>query len=254
MVECKNGVYDELSGDSPPLVRAEPAIVGLHVLEPIGVTVVSIDGDPLCQEASVISNDSTETMTGVSEDHDNTNESSQAWSAGIAGGVVGTLVGGPLTGLVAGGAAAYYSQRDGAAGDITRALGEVAQTTGVKARELNEKHQLVDKSKEAADAAWKKVKEMNNKHHVKDRSQAAATSAWENLKEFDRQHGVASKLKELAIFCFRQLVKLAEYAANRLQAVEQSEQSVNRAQQTAGKFESQHFSQSNQKLTQATAY
>lgn len=258
MVEYKNGVYDEHSDDSPPLVRAEHAIAGLHTLEPISVEVVTIDGDPVYNHeasVSVISNDWLEEVGNNNVTNNNESSSSQqAWSAGIAGGVVATLVGGPVLGLVAGGAAAYYSQRDGAAGDITRAMGEVAETTGNKARELNEKHNLVDKSRVAADSAWKKVKAINKKHHVADRSQAAAKGAWEDIKEFDRKHSVAHKLKELAMFCMQQMMKLAEYAANRLQHLEQpSEQSANGVQ-TAATCSNGRVAQTNPKLTQVSAY
>lgn len=239
MVEHKNAVYDESSDDSPPLVQAEATpIVGLDMLEPISVSVVTIDGEPVCPEASVISHDE------ITEE--STSQQQQTWCAGIAGGVVGALVAGPAVGLVAGGAAAYYSQRDGAAGDITRAMGEVAQTTGAKAKELNEKHHLVDKTKEAADSAWRNLQEINEKHHVTEKSKVAAASVWENLKEFERQHNVASKLKEVALLCFQQIVKLAEYTANKLRESESGGQSATRYDQPVG--------QSQSRLVQATAY
>ena len=217
------------------------------MLEPISVSVVTIDGEPMLPEASVISHDMEES-TATNNDE----ASQETWCAGIAGGVVGTLIAGPVVGLVAGGAAAYYSQRDGAAGDITRAMGEVAQTTGAKAKELNEKHNLIDKSKEAADAAWKKVKEINQKHHVADRSKVAAASVWESLKELEKQHNVANKLKEIALLCFQQIVKLAEYTANRLRESETGVQSVTRYEVAERCI--QPVGQSQPTLVQATAY
>ena len=248
MVEHKNGTDDGSSDDSPPLVQAEATpIVSLDTLEPISVSVVTIDGDgePMCPESSVLSND-LEDSTAAG------NKSSLTCYAGIAGGVVGTLVAGPVVGLMAGGAAAYYSQHDGAAGDITRAMGEVAMTTGAKARELNEKHNLVDRSKDAADAAWRKVKEVNQEHSVADRSKVAATSAWENLKEFDRKHNVASKLKEIAVLCFQQILILAEYTVNRLREAEAAGRSRNGSEVAERCV--QPVGQSKPTLVEATAY
>ena len=58
MVEHKNLTDDRSSDDSPPLVQAEATpIVSLDTLEPISVSVVTIDrnGEPMCPESSVIS-------------------------------------------------------------------------------------------------------------------------------------------------------------------------------------------------------
>jgi len=239
MVECKNGFYDEDSDASPPLVRAEAEIISLDSLEPISVSAVSIDDDDsLRRQASVMSggSDSSEAVAPI------TAEDRIIYSA-VAGGVVGALVAGPIVGLVAGGAAAYYSQCDGAAGDVSRAMGEVAQTTSAKAKELNEKHQLADKSKEAADSAWRKIQEISKKHHVAEKSQAAVETAWEKFKEFDREHGVAKKVKEFAILCFKQLLKLVEYALERSQHLEEESTAKENDAET-----------SREKLAQATAY
>lgn len=239
MVEYEKGIYDESSDDSPPLVPAEPAIADLHTLEPIGVAVVTINGhDPLCQ-ASVVSYDSAEPEGTFSRENSGAEASqediisSQTWSAGVAGGVVGTLIGGPILGIVTGSAAAYYSQREGAAGDISRAVGEIGRATGQKAKELNDKHQLVDKSKEAAGQAWKKVQEMNEQHHIDKKAKAAASEAWENLKEFDREHGVLQKLSKFALFCLKKLVRFIEHVAQRAQELEPCRDPQPQAQRVA---------------------
>jgi len=231
MVEWKNSFFDDHSDESPPLVAAR-AFVGLDTLEPIGVEVVTIDGDALCQEASVISNEcESDEAEGNSRNTSGDGSGaelgpdSQAWSAGVAGGFVATLVGGPVFGIIAGGAAAYYSQREGAAGDISRAVGEVGRATGQKAKELNEKHQLVDKGKEVAGHAWQKVHELNEKHNIADKGQAAAVDVLARLREYEKKHGVINKLSNLALLFLKKLIKFIELVAEKvIEPVEQPAQ------------------------------
>ncbi|CAB9527013.1 expressed unknown protein [Seminavis robusta] len=230
MVEVKGAAYvmegDDGSDDSPPLVEASHVIPDLHSIEPMMVSVVTIDGaDPLCQ-SSVISSDSVEAVAFSDDSDPETAPSSRKWSAGIAGGVLGTLLAGPVVGLVAGGAAAYYANKDGAAGDVSRAMADVASTTGKKAKELNEKHHLLDKSKEAAGDAWVAVKNLNDEHNITERSQAAAKKAWRNAKEFDQKHRVVDKIAAFSILCFKRIVKLLEQFADRLKQIEQNKSST----------------------------
>jgi hypothetical protein len=222
MVETDKSLFDdttstsyETSNDSPPLVAAAHVIPDLSTLEPISVQVVIIDEDDAVPcHASVISVVSYD--EGPSNDELPVDGRTQAWSAGIAGGVLGTLVGGPILGAVAGGAAAYYSSKDGAAGDISRAMGDVARTTGQKAREVNNKHNLVNKSKKAAGNALRKVKELDRKHNLAKKSQDAAASAWENAKDFNRKHGVLEKFGAFAILCLKRFAKLIEDISGKL--------------------------------------
>lgn len=227
MVEDKSfgSSFDE---SSPPLAAAH-VVADLNTLEPIGVHVVTIDGDAIPCQASVVSYDSVEVMTTNDED----DGSKQAWRSGIAGGVVGTLVGGPFLGAVAGGAAAYYSRMDGAAGDVSRAMGEVARTTGQKARAVNEKHNLVDKSKQAAEETWQKLKGLDKKHNLAKKSQSAAATAWMNAKDFNRKYGVIEKLGDFAILCMKRFAKLIEEVSGRLlEHAPQQQQQTTRIPQT----------------------
>lgn len=214
MVEADKSLFDDASDDSPPLVAAAHVIPDLETLEPIGVHVVTIDGDAIPCQASVVSYDSAEVM--MSYDEAPVDGRSQAWSAGIAGGVLGTLVGGPLLGAVAGATAAYYSGKDGAAGDTARAMGDVARTTGKKAREVNEKHKFVDKSKQAAETAWFKMKRLDKKHNFAKKSQNAVSAAWANARKFNKKHGVVDKLRSFAVLCLKRFSKIVEEISGRL--------------------------------------
>ena len=214
MVETDKSLSDEGSFDSPPLVAATHVIPDLHTLEPIGVHVVTIDCDAIPCQASVISYDSVEVM--MTSEEAPVDGRTHAWSAGIAGGVLGTLVGGPLVGAMVGGTCAYYSGKDGAAGDTARAMGDVARTTGRKAREVNRKHRFVDKSKQAVEKAWERVRSLDKKHNFAKKGQDAATAAWENAKEFNERHGVADKVRAFALLCLTRFAKLIKDVSGRL--------------------------------------
>ena len=121
-------------------------------------------------------------------------------SSGAAGAVLGLLVGGPLLSVVFGLGALYYSQQDGAAGDVARALGDVAVLARSKFVELDEKHHLVDKSKETAAKALAKLKEAERRHHNNHRCKKKKIEfkkfvalCWKSFLEFERKHKVVER-------------------------------------------------------------
>lgn len=233
MVEYKQGIYDDTDyfrpEEPPPLVQAHHAPIDFSDLHPITVSVVS--DEDLCQEAASVV--STESSCVHAEDNTN-NLSGQnqekgggekvAWSAGLAGGVVGTLVGGPVLGIVAGGASAYYSKKEGAAGDISRAIGEIGSASYLKAKELNQKHHLLDKSRKAASSAWTKAKELNKKNHILDKSKVVTKKALSRAKKFDEKHHVVKSFASFVLLCIKELIKIAEQVGGRLQEGETTEQ------------------------------
>ena len=69
------------------------------------------------------------------------------YGAGIASGIIGLLVGaGPVVAIVAGLGTAYATEQPGAAGTAARTLGDAA----VMAQELDRRHHIVAKAKDAA--------------------------------------------------------------------------------------------------------
>jgi hypothetical protein len=103
----------------------------------------------------------TQTISQYSQDPDQACRQ----GAGVAAGVVGLVLGGPVVAILFGFGAAYATNTNGATGDAARALGEVALVAKEKARELEEKHHLVDKTKVAAIECLERIKEANRKHH-----------------------------------------------------------------------------------------
>jgi hypothetical protein len=117
----------------------------------------------------------------LGEDRDDPEKTRMA-AAGVAGAVVGSLLLGPFLGVIAGFGSAYATQKPGAAGDIARALGEVALVTRDKAREIDQQHHLVSKSKRAI------------------------ADVWERTKELDRQHRILDRIKDFLFFSCREIV------------------------------------------------
>mmetsp|Transcript_2088 Transcript_2088/g.3382 ORF Transcript_2088/g.3382 Transcript_2088/m.3382 type:complete len:285 (-) Transcript_2088:1148-2002(-) len=141
-----------------------------------------------------------------SEGNEKQERSELSGAAGAAGALLGLLMGGPFLSVVLGLGALYYADQEGAAGDISRAMGEVAIMARSRFRELDEKHHLLDKSKEAATAALAKLKEVERRHRAERRHkrkvklQKFFAWCWKSFSDFERKHKLvektSTKLKE----------------------------------------------------------
>lgn len=116
--------------------------------------------------------------------------------AGVAAGVVGLLVGGPLLGCVAGFSLAYAAKQQGATGDVARAVGQVALVAQSKAKEVNQKHNLVGKTQVAANKALERAKELDRKHSILARTKEFMVYSWQTVTEVNRQHRVLERSVE----------------------------------------------------------
>jgi hypothetical protein len=159
----------------------------------------------------------TDNETFYSSNCNQEEDESQVFGAGTAGALLGFLMGGPLLAVVLGLGSLYCSQQDGAAGDIARAMGDVAILTGSRAQQLNEKHQLVGKGKKVAGKALAKLKEIEQKHHhrhceerIKFRKFVAW--CWKSLVNFEHKHQLLNRLSIKAKEHLDALVK--EYLPN----------------------------------------
>lgn len=130
-------------------------------------------------------------------------DDTQMFGAGAAGAVLGLLMGGPLLCVALGLGSLYCSQQEGAAGDIARAMGDVALLTHTKFQELNEKHQLVDKGKEASGKVFTKLRAVHERHRQPRRRRNCEKKAkvrklvawcWKSVLEFERKHKVLQRL------------------------------------------------------------
>jgi hypothetical protein len=125
-----------------------------------------------------------------SEEHD------RMVSAGVASGVMGLLVGGPFFGLFLGFGTAYAFDKDGAAGDAARAVGDVALVAKKKAVEVDAKHNIVEKSKMAANNLWERCKEVDRKHNVLEKTKGFVVFSWTKMLDINREHRVLERAVE----------------------------------------------------------
>jgi hypothetical protein len=109
-------------------------------------------------------------------------------ASGVAGMVVGLLLFGPIVGAIVGFGTAYATKTEGPAGDIARAMGDIARAIGDKAIELDQKHHLVEKSKDVVVAGWEKAKALDQEHQILVKVKDFVVFSWKETVEFTRRH------------------------------------------------------------------
>jgi hypothetical protein len=96
-------------------------------------------------------------------------------------------LGGPFLALIFGFGAAYAAQQDNkgtAVGDAARAVGEVALAARSKAREIDDKHHVMQRAKLAGTRVVEKAAEMDHKHGIVEKATNMVVLAWNNTREF----------------------------------------------------------------------
>lgn len=113
--------------------------------------------------------------------------------AAVVGGLAGLVIAGPILGVAAGVGAAALATTKGAGGDVARASGDVAVATGERAKKIDEKYQVADKTKHAVNGTVEKAKQFNEKHQVTDKVKKSTDSMVESAKKFDEKHRIREK-------------------------------------------------------------
>lgn len=158
------------------------------------IPLVATSGIATFEEGDVLQVD--EVVAYTSDDGNVEEEHARMVGAGVLGGVVGLLLAGPIFGLLLGFGTAYATNKDGAAGDAARAVGDVALVAKTKAREVDNKHQLVEKSKVAANHAWERAKELDRRHRVLEKAKDFVQFTWLKILEINREHRVLERAVE----------------------------------------------------------
>ncbi len=114
-------------------------------------------------------------------------------AAAIAGGVAGLVVAGPLVGLAGAAGAGILATQKGTAGEVARASGDVVIAAGDRAKKMDKKHHIVDKTKKATKDLVEKGKQLDEKHHIKDKTKKAAGNLVKRTKEFEQKHQIGEK-------------------------------------------------------------
>lgn len=121
--------------------------------------------------------------------------------AGLLFGLSGLIIGGPVVGTIAGvSAAVVASNDDGPAGDNARAAGSFAITTGSKvgdvARDVNEKHGILDWIQNVFSTGWGKVQKFDEEHHTSETVKETMSTVSDKVVGFEREHHLFQNMLE----------------------------------------------------------
>lgn len=116
-----------------------------------------------------------------------------AFPAGVATGVLGCLMGGPLLAILLGFGAAHACRKEGALGDSARAMGQVALAARDKFRHVNQKHQIVERTQQAANDTWQKAQELDRNHRVLEQTKEFTVSTVTATTAFVQRHQIVER-------------------------------------------------------------
>ncbi len=156
-------------------------------------------GDTLCvdiREAGpgatsvVVTTPESKEVVDANSDHSSFSGSRAALGAAAVGAVVGTLLIGPITGVVVAGAALYATTRDDKLGGAARATGSGAVTVFDKARESAEKHHVGEKLAAASAATAKKAAELDEQYKITENVKVATATAISEAKKLNDKYDI----------------------------------------------------------------
>ena len=113
--------------------------------------------------------------------------------AGLLFGFSGLLLGGPILGTIAGVSAAIVASNDhGPVGNNARAAGNFTMETGSKvgdfAREVDEKHGIIEQIQHAWAEGWGKVKQFDEEHHTSESIKETMSNVSDKVVGFEKEH------------------------------------------------------------------
>ena len=107
------------------------------------------NGHKIYDDDVIVENSNASATTTDLDEHDDRDDSTtlrQVSGAAVVGGIVGCCLLGPFVGILAAGGAAALATSKGSAGSVARSTGDVAADAGVRLKEINKKHQIVEKT------------------------------------------------------------------------------------------------------------
>ena len=72
-------------------------------------------------------------------------------------------------------------------------MGELALSAREKAKEIDARHNVVERSSEAAQSAWNRAQEMDQENHYLERGSNFAKRAWTKIVDFVRRHNLIER-------------------------------------------------------------
>ena len=126
-------------------------------------------------------------------DRDCTESDSVMMGAGVLGGVLGCVFCGPVMACVAGFGAAYGTTQDTPAGETARSMGRLALACRSKVVEIDQKHNVVHKTSQAACTCWKSSKSFAEEHKVAERTGSCLATSWKGLKQMNEDYRIVDR-------------------------------------------------------------
>ncbi|KAL7456141.1 hypothetical protein ACHAWC_007662 [Mediolabrus comicus] len=121
--------------------------------------------------------------------------------AGLLFGFSGLILGGPILGTIAGVSAAIVASNDhGPVGNNARAAGNFTMETGSKvgdfARDVDEKHGIIERIQHAWAVGWGKVKQFDEEHHTSESIKETMSNVSDKVVGFEKEHHFFENLLE----------------------------------------------------------
>jgi len=107
--------------------------------------------------------------------------------------VVGTLLIGPVTGVIVAGVALYASTRDDSVGRATVATGSATVRGYQATKDAAKKHGVYDRVKAAGVATGQRASEINEQYKVTDSIKSVATSTVNGARSIDRKYNISGQ-------------------------------------------------------------
>lgn len=183
------------------------------VLLPAGISVGQKLTVMIPRFSSIHDNNVTETVAAVETSSNSISTqkeySSNAKTIGAAAtaAVIGTLLIGPVTGIIVAGVAVYATTRNDKIGETTKAVGGATCAIYDKGNEVATKYQLWDKAKSAVAATSTKLNEINQEYHLTDKAYAAGSQALTTAKEIDAKYKISETATEAVVSGSKEIYK-----------------------------------------------
>lgn len=119
--------------------------------------------------------------------------SSAAMGAAAVGAAVGFMVVGPLTAVVAGGAALYATTRGDKVGEVARSTGGVAVSGYTSAKSMAEKYHVNEKIASATKSTVEAAKKIDKDYKVVDTVKSATDEVVKSTREMNQKYDITGK-------------------------------------------------------------
>jgi hypothetical protein len=118
------------------------------------------------------------------------NPNRMALGAAAVGACIGTLLVGPITGVVVAGAALYATTRDDKIGDAARTTGTAAANTYDSVAEAARKHKVTEKVSAAAKVTYERAKEIDQEYKVTESIGKAGREVANEAKKINEKYDI----------------------------------------------------------------